>query len=144
MKRQLSFGSDVSTCSGTDSTSGNFVDHVRLQFQFGCAPSLESWFHSLGNARAGTGVTEMDNLETQSWQPTPDDLVKAWGQVEKKEMELREREAELAEFESEHRRLKSQEKLRKQLQAQEARGAAVVEQSKRDSLPDDEKPATSP
>ena len=89
----------------------------------------------------------MDQLETQNWAPTTSELLAAWGDVEKKEMELRNREAELREFEHEHERLKSQEKLRKQLRLQEDRRAAAVaaEEAERGEcmLPEDEKPAAS-
>ena len=103
----------------------------------------------IGSARAGSTTSAaskssgMDQLETQTWNPTASDLLAAWGDVEKKEMELRNREAELREFEEEHARLKSQEKLRKQLRLQEDRRAAAVA-AQEGRIPEDEKPAASP
>ncbi|CAE7661167.1 unnamed protein product [Symbiodinium sp. CCMP2592] len=84
----------------------------------------------------------MDNLETQQWLPSPEDLVHAWGEMEKKEAELRNRENALAEQERAQRTLRSQEKLRQQLRDQEARRLRAVEASRAgESLPADAKPA---
>lgn len=88
-----------------------------------------------------------DDMETQHWLPSPEDLVSAWGEMEKKEAELRNREQLLAEQERQHERaqrtLQSQEKLRQQLRDQEARRLRAVEATRDGNLPVDAKPAAS-
>ena len=110
-------------------------------FQSGCVNWID---FSSGVCWAGISAVGTDNLETQPWLPSPEDLVNAWGEVEKKEAELRNREKLLAEQERAQRTLRSQEKLRQQLQDQEARRLRALEASRAgESLPVDAKPAAS-